>query len=86
MKKHIPNTITCCNLISGCIATYFAFMGDFHLALLFIVVGAVFDFFDGMVARLLHVSSPIATPTARSPQVQEDENHKRRCAGAPPEY
>ena len=24
-----------------------------------IVVGAVFDFFDGMVARLLHVSSPI---------------------------
>ena len=58
-KKHIPNTITCCNLISGCTATYFAFMGDFHLALLFIVVGAVFDFFDGMVARLLHVSSPI---------------------------
>ena len=59
MKKHIPNTITCCNLISGCIATYFAFRGDFQLALLFIVIGAVFDFFDGMVARLLHVSSPI---------------------------
>ena len=59
MKKHIPNTITCCNLISGCMATYFAFMGDHQMALLFIVVGAVFDFFDGMVARLLHVSSPI---------------------------
>ena len=59
MKKHIPNTITCCNLISGCIATYFAFMGDSKLALLFIVIGAVFDFFDGMVARLMHVSSPI---------------------------
>lgn len=59
MKKQIPNTITCCNLISGCIATYFAFRGDFQLALLFIVIGAVFDFFDGMVARLLHVSSPI---------------------------
>ena len=59
MKKHIPNTITCCNLISGCIATYFAFQGDFRMALLFIVIGAVFDFFDGMVARLLHVSSPI---------------------------
>ena len=58
-KKHIPNTITCCNLISGCIATYFAFMGDYRMALLFIVIGAVFDFFDGMVARLLHVSSPI---------------------------
>ena len=59
MKKHIPNMITCCNLISGCIATYFAFQNDFRLALLFIVIGAVFDFFDGMTARLLHVSSPI---------------------------
>ena len=59
MKKHIPNTITCLNLISGCIATYYAFQADYHLALLFIVIGAVFDFFDGMSARLLHVSSPI---------------------------
>jgi len=59
IKKHIPNTITCCNLISGCIATYWAFQGDARLALLFIVIGAVFDFFDGMSARLLHVSSPI---------------------------
>ena len=59
IKKHIPNTITCCNLISGCIATYWAFLGDSDLALLFIVIGAVFDFFDGMTARLLGVSSPI---------------------------
>ena len=59
MKKHIPNTITCCNLISGCIATYYAFLGDFTMALLFIIIGAVFDFFDGMSARLLGVSSPI---------------------------
>ena len=29
------------------------------MALLFIVIGAVFDFFDGMSARLLHVSSEI---------------------------
>ncbi len=59
MKKHIPNMITCCNLISGCIATYWAFLGDYQMALLFIIIGAVFDFFDGMTARLLHVSSPI---------------------------
>ena len=57
--KHIPNAITCCNLISGCIAIMWATRGDFRLALLFIVIGAVFDFFDGMSARLLHVSSPI---------------------------
>ena len=59
VKKHIPNTITCCNLISGCIATWFAFQGDYGMALLFIVIGAVFDFFDGMSASLLHVSSEI---------------------------
>ena len=47
------------NLISGCIATYYAFQADYSMALLFIVIGAVFDFFDGMSARLLHVSSPI---------------------------
>ena len=59
MKKHIPNAITCCNLICGCIATCFAFSGQPAMALLFIVLGAVFDFFDGMTARLLGVSSPI---------------------------
>ena len=33
--------------------------GSLPLALLFIVLGAVFDFFDGFTARLLGVSSPI---------------------------
>ena len=59
MKKHIPNTITCCNLISGCVATVFALFGIPEMALLFIILGAVFDFFDGMTARVLGVSSPI---------------------------
>lgn len=59
MKKHIPNTITCCNLLSGCVAIYFALMGDSVWALTWIIIGAVFDFFDGMSARLLGVSSPI---------------------------
>lgn len=57
--RNIPNTITCCNLFSGCIAAYMAFQGNYKLSLTFIVIGAVFDFFDGMTARLLHVSSPI---------------------------
>ena len=57
--RNIPNSITCCNLISGCIATYNAFLGDIRMALLWIIVGAVFDFFDGMSARLLKASSPI---------------------------
>ncbi len=59
ITRNIPNTITCCNLVSGCIATSFAFGNRPELALLWIVIGAVFDFFDGMSARLLGVSSPI---------------------------
>ena len=59
IKKHIPNAITCCNLFSGCVACVMAFKGVFGLAMAFIVLGAVFDFFDGMVARLLKVSSPL---------------------------
>ena len=59
MKKHIPTILTCCNLISGCIATCFAFLHSPEQALIWIIIGAVFDFFDGMSARALHVSSPI---------------------------
>lgn len=59
IKTHLPNTITCCNLISGCIATGSAFYGQYQWAVLMIVLGAVFDFFDGMTARALGVSSPI---------------------------
>lgn len=56
MKKHIPNIITCCNLICGCIATGAAFHHHFSTAFLFILLGAGFDFFDGMTARALKVS------------------------------
>ena len=59
MKKNIPNTITCCNLISGCIASTLAFAGNMEMAFLFIIIGALFDFCDGLSARLLHVGSPI---------------------------
>lgn len=59
IKKNIPNTLTSCNLFSGCVASYMAFQGNYATAFIFIIIGAVFDFFDGMSARLLHVSSPI---------------------------
>lgn len=58
-KKHIPNTLTCCNLICGCISISCSCCAYIKWALIFIICGAIFDFFDGMVARLLHVSSPI---------------------------
>ena len=59
IARHIPNTLTCCNLICGCIATGTAFYGNYQWAILMIIFGAVFDFFDGMVARALGVSSNI---------------------------
>ena len=59
ITSKIPNTLTCGNLISGCIATLFALCGEAQLALVWIIAGAVFDFFDGFVARLLGQSSPI---------------------------
>ncbi len=59
MKKHIPNILTCCNLICGCVAVVCALDEDFPLALLFIIIGGAFDFADGFVARGIGVSSPI---------------------------
>lgn len=59
MKKHIPNIITCCNLLSGALAVMLAAEGLFHCAFGMILLGAVFDFFDGLSARVLKVNNPI---------------------------
>lgn len=59
ITRNIPNTLTCGNLVSGCIATVMALGGDARYALIWIIIGAVFDFFDGMSARLFGVSSLI---------------------------
>ncbi len=59
IKKQIPNTITGLNLVSGCVSIIFSFSHQYELAIIAIFMAAVFDFFDGFVARLLKVSSPI---------------------------
>lgn len=59
VKNHVPNIITCCNLVSGCISVKAALKGDLEIAAIFILVAAVFDFFDGFLARLLKVQSAI---------------------------
>jgi CDP-diacylglycerol--serine O-phosphatidyltransferase len=59
MKKHIPNIITLSNLVCGTLAVWQALQGNLICAALFIFLGAFFDFFDGMTARLLHVQSAI---------------------------
>lgn len=57
--KHIPNTITCMNLLSGAVSIIFAFRGEFQMAFLFMIAASVFDFCDGFAARLLHAYSDI---------------------------
>ncbi|WP_336234587.1 CDP-diacylglycerol--serine O-phosphatidyltransferase [Flammeovirga sp. MY04] len=59
MKRHIPNAITCGNLISGCIGITFCFEGNLVMGAFMILIGAGFDFFDGFAARMLKVSSPV---------------------------
>jgi CDP-diacylglycerol---serine O-phosphatidyltransferase len=59
IKKHIPNFITCLNLLCGCMGITAAFSGNNELAAIFIGFAALFDFLDGMAARLLHVKSDI---------------------------
>lgn len=59
LKNYIPNAVTCLNLFSGCIASVMAFEARYDLALTFIILSAVFDFFDGMLARTLNAHSPI---------------------------
>lgn len=57
IKKHIPNIITLLNLLSGIIAVMFAANNDLISAAIFVLLGIFFDFFDGLVARLLDVQS-----------------------------
>ena len=68
IRNNIPNAITCCNLLSGalaCIAAFHAFepwwwgRQGYEVAFVLIAAAAVFDFFDGFAARLLHAVSPL---------------------------
>ena len=59
MKKHIPNAITCLNLLSGCIGVTFAYSNNLIYAAIFIFIAAGFDFIDGLTARVLKVHSPL---------------------------
>lgn len=57
IRKHIPNALTCCNLLCGCMAIYLH--NEALVALLFVLLAAMFDFLDGLAARSLKAYSPI---------------------------
>lgn len=69
IKNNIPNSITCLNLLCGALAIVVSFdplattavldLQGYQLAFAFIALGAVADFCDGLVARLLHAVSPL---------------------------
>ncbi len=68
IRNNIPNAITSLNLLCGSFACIAAFrclepscggLKGYELAFVFIAVAALADFFDGLVARLLHAVSGI---------------------------
>lgn len=67
ITRIIPNSVTCLNLLCGCLAITCAFspfdticgVYGYQAAFILILGGAVADFFDGFTARLLNVHSPI---------------------------
>lgn len=64
IKKHIPNFLTCMNLVSGCygisyLTSHSLGSKGLLVACACIGISCLFDFFDGFAARLLKVSSDI---------------------------
>lgn len=59
MIRHLPNFLTCCNLLCGCFGIVFLLEDRGVPAAYFVWASCVFDFFDGFAARLLKVTSPI---------------------------
>lgn len=65
--RNIPNSITCLNLVAGCISIIFAFKGTeitgglpaWQWACIFIAIAAVADFLDGFCARVLRAYSDL---------------------------
>ncbi|MFZ4741734.1 MAG: CDP-diacylglycerol--serine O-phosphatidyltransferase [Bacteroidales bacterium] len=59
IKNHIPNFITLLNLFCGCLAIVAAFKTDLIIASFLVFAGAIFDYIDGTLARLLKAKSEI---------------------------
>jgi len=59
MRKHIPNTLTSLNLLCGCIGIYYIVEINVYIATICIFIAAIFDFLDGMTARMLKAYSAV---------------------------
>ncbi|MFT5640542.1 MAG: CDP-diacylglycerol--serine O-phosphatidyltransferase [Cyclobacteriaceae bacterium] len=59
MKKHIPNFLTCLNLVFGTLGCISMANGELDLGIMYVGISAVFDFLDGFAARMLNARSEI---------------------------
>ena len=59
IKRIIPNSLTCANLLCGSGAVFMATQEQYLWAFALILAGGLFDFFDGASARWLKVPSPL---------------------------
>ena len=59
LTRHIPNIITLCNLAIGVLAVWMALENQVLFASWLILLGAVLDFLDGFMARILKASSQL---------------------------
>jgi len=54
IRKALPSFVTSLGLLSGCLSVAFAASGNLFAAGILILMASLFDFADGLVARLLH--------------------------------
>lgn len=57
MKKHIPNLLTLLNLGCGTASIVLTFEGHWRVAVYLVLAASLFDFLDGLAARLLNAFS-----------------------------
>ena len=57
MRKYIPDAITSMNLLCGILGVILALKGAVAPAFILMILAAVFDFLDGLAARLLNACS-----------------------------
>ncbi|XOV93232.1 MAG: CDP-diacylglycerol--serine O-phosphatidyltransferase [Bacteroidota bacterium] len=57
--RHLPNFITSLNLFTGAIGCFLIATGELSTPIVIVMIAAFFDLLDGLVARLLGISSPM---------------------------
>jgi len=59
LTKQIPNILTMLNMAAGSVAVILALESNLSASAILILIAALFDFADGMTARLLNAGSPL---------------------------